>query len=335
MALIAKQYRGTLADLYHYGHIVVADTEGKILWQLGNPDRVTYARSSAKLFQAIPIIESGAVDTFGITDSELSFMCASHRGEEFHTDAALSILKKAGLDESYLQCGIHYPYAPYMETKLKAEGKEPTVLHNNCSGKHSGFLITAKKLGYSLDDYYATDHPLQKAVTDVLSSMCDYPADKIEIGIDGCGMPVHAMPLYKFAQGLARMSKPDTLDDTRAKAVARITNAITTHPEMINGTDGFTTELMQAFGDRLFSKSGANAYYAIGLKDKGIGIVMKMEDGASNIVPIAILETLVQIGVITRDEAESLPSHKPVEILRNHKKEEIGRVVAEFVLEEK
>jgi len=335
MALIAKEYRGTLADLYHYGHIAVVDTEGNILWSLGEPERVVYARSSAKLFQAIPVIESGAVDAYGITDSELSLICASHRGEPFHTDGALSILNKAGLDESYLQCGTHYPYAPYMETKLKIEGKQPTEVHNNCSGKHSGFLITAKKLGESLDDYYALHHPRQKEVTAVLAEMCDYPADKIEIAIDGCGMPVHAMPLYKFAQGLARMSKPDTLNNTRAESVKRITNAITTHPEMINGTDGFTTELMQAFGDRLFSKSGANAYYAVGIKDKGIGIVVKMEDGASAIVPIAVIEVLVQIGVITREEADKLPNHKPVSVLRNHKKEEIGKVVAEFVLEKK
>lgn len=335
MALIAKEYRGSLADLYHYGHIVVVDTEGNVLWQLGDANRITYARSSAKLFQAIPVIESGAADAYGITDKELAFMCASHRGEEFHTDAVLSILKKAGLNKDYLQCGTHYPYAPYMEDKLRAEGSQPTTLHNNCSGKHSGILITAKMRGESLDDYYALNHPLQKKITEVIAHMCDYSADEIEIGVDGCGMPVHALPIYKFAQGLARMSKPDVLEGSLAKIVSRIVNAVTTHPEMVDGTDGFTTGLMQVFGDRLFSKSGANAFYAIGIKDKGIGIAMKMDGGRSDIVPLAMLETLVQIGVITREESELLPNHKPVSIIRNHKKEEIGKAICEFVLERK
>jgi len=336
MTLIAREYRGSLADLSHHGYIVVTDTDGKILWQLGDANRMTYSRSSAKLFQAIPVIESGATEEFGITDKELAVMCASHRGEPFHTEAVLSILKKAGLDESYLQCGIHYPYAPYVETELKAKGLQPTTVHNNCSGKHSGFLVTAKKMGYSLDDYYVPSHPLQKNVTEVIAKVCDYPADKIEIGIDGCGMPLHAMPIYKFAQGMARMSKPETLrDEGLARASARITKAITAHPEMVNGTNGFTTELMQTFGDRLFCKSGANAFYALGLKDKGIGICLKMDGGRSDVVPIAMLEILVQIGVITKDEAQTVPSHKPVTILRNHKKEEIGKVVTEFVLEKK
>ena len=336
MALIAKEYRGALADLYHHGHIVVTDTEGNILWQLGDPERVTYSRSSAKLFQVLPVILSGAAEAYGITDKELAFMCASHKGEEFHTDAVLSILKKAGLDDSYLQCGIHYPYAEYAADKLKINGEEPKTMHNNCSGKHSGFLITAKMLGESLDDYYMPHHPRQKDVTEIIANMCGYPADKIVMGVDGCGMPVHAMPIYKFAQGLARMSKPETIgDEAISKAVNRITNAVTTYPEMVDGTGGFTTELMQVFGDRLFCKSGANAFYAVGIKDKGIGIAMKMDEARSNIVPIAILETLVQIGVITRDEAELLPSYKPEIILRNHKKEEIGKVVAEFVLEKK
>ena len=331
MEIIAKEYRGELADLYHYGHIAVVDTEGKVLWQLGDAGRITYSRSSAKLMQVIPVVESGALEAYNITEKELAVMCASHRGEEFHTEAVLSILKKAGLDESYLLCGTHYPLAPYVENKMKAEGTTPTSVHCNCSGKHSGYLIGAKKRGESPDDYYQPSHPLQKDSTKIIAEICDYPADEIIVGLDGCGFPVHAMPMYKFAQGYARMSKPDTLPEKLRKTVSRITAAVVRHPEMLDGTGGFTTELMQKFGDRLFCKSGANAFYAVGIKDKGIGIAMKMDGGISNIVPLAILETLVQIGVITEEEAE-LPGFSREIFKKNHKKEVIGKTIPEFKL---
>ncbi|MCL1941412.1 MAG: asparaginase [Synergistaceae bacterium] len=332
MALIAKKYHGKIADLHHYGHIVAADANGKILWQLGEPERVTYSRSSAKPMQAIPLVESGAVDEYGITEKELAVMCASHSAEDFHTEAVLSILKKAGLDESWLQCGTHYPLAAYMENKFKANGITPTPIHSNCSGKHAGMLITAKIRGESLNDYYLPSHPLQKRITETIAEICEYPADKIVIALDGCGVPVHALPLYKFAQGYARMSKPEMLGPDRERTVRRITSAMTNYPEMVGGTGNFTTELMQAFGGRLFCKTGASAFFAVGLKGKGIGIVMKMEDGNSNIIPLAMLETLVQIGEITPDEALSLPSYKGM-IGRNHKNEVIGRTVTDFVLE--
>jgi len=331
MALIAKKYHGEIVDLHHYGHIVVADVNGKILWQLGDPNRITYSRSSAKPMQAIPVVESGALDVYGITEKELAVMCASHNSEGFHAEAVLSILKKAGLDENYLQCGTHYPLAVHMENKFRAEGIVPKTVHSNCSGKHSGMLVTAKVLNESLDDYYLPSHPLQKRITDTIAEICEYPADKIVIGCDGCGVPVHAMPLYKFAQGYAKMSKPETLAGERENTVRRITSAMTDYPEMIAGTTSFDTELMQAFGDRLFSKNGASAFYAIGLKGKGLGIVMKMEDGNSNIIPLAVLETLVQIGEITADEALNLPNFKGL-LNTNHKKELIGKTVTDFVL---
>ena len=149
MALIAKKYHGDIVDLHYYGHIAVVDAGGKILWKLGDPNRVVYSRSAAKPMQAIPLVESGAVDEYGITEKELAVMCASHNAEDFHTEAVLSILKKAGLNESYLQCGTHYPLAAYMENKFKAEGIAPTPIHNNCSGKHSSMLIAAKIQGES------------------------------------------------------------------------------------------------------------------------------------------------------------------------------------------
>ncbi|MCL2398675.1 MAG: asparaginase [Defluviitaleaceae bacterium] len=328
MALIAKEFRGKIEDLHHYGHIVVVDTEGNILRQVGNPYQMVYSRSSAKPMQAIPVIESGAADKYKITDNELAVMCASHTGEKFHEEAVLSILKKIGLDEGYLQCGTHRPFTNLVADKFITESRKWGNIHNNCSGSHAGMLATALIQQEDLNTYCDITHPVQKRVVDTIANMCSYPADKIVIGIDGCGVPVHALPLYKFAQGYAKMS-----DKTNAgKAVKRITKAMTSYPEMVGGTEDFTSELMQAFGDKMFCKYGSNAFFAIGLVDKGIGIAMKIESGRADVIPLIVLELLVQINEITEEESDNLPSFKQdtLKIRRNHRGEEASRIVTTF-----
>ena len=304
MAVVVKTYRGALEDLVHHARIAVCDTEGNLLYSYGDAKQFTFARSSAKPMQAIAVGESGALEKYGVTERELALMCASHSGEVFHTETVLGILKKAGLDESYLLCGKAYPINAKAKLEMQAKEMPPTVLHCDCSGKHSGMLLTAKTYGERLDNYSAPDHPVQKRIMTLLSEMCDFPEEQIITAIDGCGVPVHAMPLYKLAQGYARMSKPDCFDEKRATAIKRITSAMTAHPEMVGGTDRLCTDLMGAFGDRLFSKSGAAAFYGIGIKDKGIGIAIKMEDGCSEIVPLVVLRTLEELGIITWAEAE-------------------------------
>lgn len=331
MAIVAKTYRGNIIDLTHIGHIAVVDYTGKILYKYGNPERVTFARSSAKPIQAIPVLESGAVEEYGITDKEIAIFCASHNGESFHVDAVRSILKKAGLNEDYLQCGSHYPLASYVTEEMKSKGITPENIHCNCSGKHSGMLITCKYYGEDLYTYYKPEHPVQKRIMKTISEVCEYDEDKILTAVDGCGVPVHAMPLYKFAQGFARLSKPDVFSADREKVIRRITSAMTKYPEMVAGTDRICTDLMKVCGDRLFAKGGAAAYYAVGLKDKGIGITFKIEDGNSKIVPAVVLETLRQLDVIKDEELKKLEKYYVLKI-KNHKKEIVGETKVEFKL---
>lgn len=331
MSVVAKTYRGDIVDLTHIGHITVVDYTGKILYHYGDPERVTFARSSAKPIQAIPILESGAVDKYELTEREVAILCASHSGESFHIEAVRSILGKAELSEEYLQCGSHYPISSYAAEELKKKGLEPENIHCNCSGKHSGMLITTNYYGEDLSTYYKPEHPTQKRILKTISEVCEYDEEKIIIGTDGCGVPVHAMPLYKFAQGFAKLSKPELFDSKREKAVKIITNAMTKYPEMVAGTDRICTDLMKSCGDRLFAKSGAAAYYAIGLKDKGIGIAVKMEDGNSSIVPAVVLETLKQLDVITEDELNKLEKYYVLKSI-NHKKEVVGETKVEFKL---
>jgi L-asparaginase II len=331
MSIVAKVYRGDLVDLTHIGHVAVVDYSGKLLYHYGKADRVTFARSSAKPMQAIPVFESGAVDAFGLTDKEIALICASHNGEDFHVEAARSILGKAALTEEYLQCGTHYPFADYAAAALRARGQKPQEVHNNCSGKHSGMLITAKYLKEDLDSYYKPEHPVQKRIMKTIAEICDIEEDKIVTAVDGCGVPVHAMPLHKFAQGFARLSKPEVLGTSRQQVVRRITDAMTAYPEMVGGTDRFCTDLMRVCGDRLFAKSGAAAYYAIGLKDKGIGLSFKIEDAAKGIVYAMVLEVLRQLDIISEAELKKLERYYILQD-KNHKGEIVGHTEIEFHL---
>jgi L-asparaginase II len=331
MSVVARVYRGDLVDLTHIGHVAVVDYTGKLLYHYGNPDRVTFARSSAKPIQAIPVVESGAADAYGLTDRELALLCASHSGENFHIDAVRSILQKAGLTDKYLQCGTHYPFADYAAQELRNKGLKPETVHCNCSGKHSGMLITAKYLNEDLDTYYKPEHPVQQRIMKTIAEICEYDEEKIITATDGCGVPVHAMPLYKFAQGFARLSKPEVLGEERGRVVKRLTDAMTTYPDMVGGTDRFCTDLMRVCGDRLFAKSGASAYYAIGLKNEGIGMSFKVEDAAKGIVFAMVLEVLSQLNIITPAEFKQLEKYYIMQD-KNHKGELVGYTKIEFEL---
>lgn len=331
MSIVAKVYRGDLVDLTHIGHVAVTDYTGKILYHFGNAERVTFARSSAKPLLVLPVLESGAADEYGLRSKELALLCASHSGESFHVEAVRSILQKAGLTEKYLQCGTHYPFAKYAAQELRSKGLKPEEVHCNCSGKHSGMLITAKYLGEELDTYYKLEHPVQQRIMKTLAEVCEYDEDKIITAIDGCGVPVHAMPLYKFAQGFAKLSKPEVFSEKRGQAAKRIVDAMIAYPEMVAGTDRFCTDLMKNCGDRLFAKSGAAGYYAIGLRDKGIGMTFKVEDGATGIVYAIVLEALRQLNVITPAELLKLEKYYVLQE-KNYRGEIVGHTVIEFEL---
>ncbi|WP_370569664.1 asparaginase [Sporosarcina sp. BP05] len=197
--------RGANVESEHWGHIAVVNSEGKLLYSKGNPYRVTFARSSMKPLQAVPIVETGAADFYQFNQADLSLTCASHNGENQHTDRVKTILSRLGLGTDNLKCGTHPPrWQEAYEGLIKA-GKEITSEYNNCSGKHSGMLTTAKHMGESLEDYYKTDHPVQQRIMEVISDISETPLDEIEIGIDGCGVPVHGIPLRNLALSFAKM----------------------------------------------------------------------------------------------------------------------------------
>lgn len=331
MEILVRTYRGPLEDMLHTGHIAVVDSTGKLLYSCGDPDRVCYARSSAKPIQALCVLESGAVEKFGLDDQDIALFCASHNGEPMHIQAVRRALAKAGLDESLLQCGVHYPLYEPEADRMKAEGVQPAQIHCNCSGKHTGMLVTAAALGEDLDSYYKPEHPVQQRIRRMIGQVCQYDPEQIILGTDGCGVPVHALPLRVFAHGIARMAAPESLGGKLGQQAARITAAMAQYPEIMSGTGRIDAQLMRKYPDRLFCKSGADGYYIVGDKKQGLGIAVKIDSGNGQARNAVVVEVLRQLGIIPeQDLPEFAATHTPV--AKNHKGEEVGLMKPAFTL---
>lgn len=324
--------RGNRIESRHEVEVAVVDSGGRLLYQVGNPHRKIYARSSMKPIQAIPVVETGAADHYGFCDEELSICTASHNGEPMHTARVWSILIRVGFDENMLQCGTHPPRWHDTLKELILNGKEVTPIYNNCSGKHAGMLATAQYLEEPVETYYLPDHPVQQRILRVVSNICEYPLDDIELGVDGCGVPVHRLPLERLAYGFASMSRPEKLSGKRKYAVRRVTDAMISAPEMVGGTNRFCTDFMNAGNGRFFGKAGAEGVYAIGDKENGIGIAVKVKDGNARALYPAVMEVLLQLDLLTEEQTTRLQDyHQPT--LKNARKEVIGQVKPDFELQ--
>lgn len=322
--------RGNLVECNHNVHIAVVNSEGELIYSYGDPKKVIYARSSVKPIQAIQVLETKADEAYDITDREISFMCSSHSGETYHVECTRKILKKADISLDKLNCGTHVPGNSQIYKEL-IESKEPlTQEHNNCSGKHSGMLISAKNLNEDLDTYLDINHPVQQRILTNISYVCDYEKEKILIGIDGCGAPVHAMPLEKFAYGFARLADPIKLEEKGVYA-QKVTSSMMKYPEMVAGRDRFCTALMRVCGDRIFGKAGAQGVYLVGDKSNNLGIAVKVEDGSGQATACATMEVLNQLNLITKEELEKLENFANPKLL-NARKDLIGQMRPSFIL---
>lgn len=326
-------YRGTHIESTHEVHIAVVNSEGKLLYSYGDPNRMTFPRSSMKPFQAIPLIETGAADHFAYDGSELALSCASHSGESYHRNTVLDILDKLGLNEDALQCGTHTPWDMASYKQLIKAGKDVTPVYSNCSGKHSGMLATAVHMKEDIASYREITHPVQQRILDAIEEICSYPKEGIRISVDGCGVPVHQIPLENAALCYARLAKPDHLNQQKSAVLQRIRDAMIDYPEMVGGTKRFDTDLMKAFGNQIVSKAGAEAVHCLGLTMEGIGIAVKVEDGGTRAVSVATMEVLRQLGVGNEQIYKQLSKYTEAPVY-NAKKEQIGAVKANFVLKE-
>jgi L-asparaginase II len=309
--------RGALVESAHRGRAAICDPEGEILEAVGDAAGYIYARSSAKPFQVIPLVVSGAADALGLTDEELAVACASHNAEEPHLAAVRSILVKAHLSEEDLQNGAHPPlYAP-AAVELARSGEEPRTIHGNCSGKHAGMLAVCVHEGWDTGSYRDPDHPLQRWILEIVARFCGLRRDEILPGGDGCGVPTFGMPLRNLATGFARLATGENLPGDLSEPAGRVRRIMREHSYMVAGTERFDTAVMS--GTDLVSKSGAEAVYGAG-SPEGWGLALKISDGGSRALRPAALTVLARRRVDVPGESQTRP-------LRDLHGEEVGRVV--------
>ncbi|WP_323989311.1 asparaginase [Nguyenibacter sp. L1] len=300
--IIAEATRGDRVESRHAGSAVVVDAAGRVVFALGDAERPTYPRSAVKSFLALPLVESGAAARLGLGDEELALACASHTGEPAHVAAASRMLTRAGRDAACLECGVHWPVDDGAARALAGTGQGPSALHNNCSGKHAGFICLACDRGQDSTGYIHPEHPIMREVTAALADVTGAPHGPDNRGIDGCSIPTYAIPLRALAHGFARFGSGVGLGAERARAAARLRAAVAAAPFMVGGTNRFDTVLMQALGPAVFSKMGAEGIMAAALPEQGLGIAVKCHDGAPRAAEVAMAALLIRfLGPENRD----------------------------------
>jgi L-asparaginase II len=301
--------RGARLESIHAVAACASDVAGNVLLALGTIDEPVFLRSSAKPFITAAGVRAGTVERFGFDDRELAVMSASHSGEPFHIAAVRGILAKIGATADDLRCGVHSPlYAP-AAAALRANGEAPSTLHHNCSGKHAGILALARVLGAPLEGYLDPGHPAQRAILALCERVSDDVFTADNLALDGCGIPVYATSLRNAARSFARLATLEQLDPRDAGALARVRAAIVAEPDYIAGTQRFDTDLVRAGNGRIVGKAGAEAVHACALLDGGIGLVLKVVDGAARAAPPAALALLRQLGALDEAQTRVLQAH--------------------------
>jgi L-asparaginase II len=303
--------RGGIVESFHRGAVAIVDADGAVVQSLGDVDRPIFARSACKVLQALPLVESGAADTFGLTEQELALACASHGGDERHAATAASMLAKAGLDESVLECGAHWPSNDAAMKALARAGREPGALHNNCSGKHSGFVCVGCMLARAqgrdarefVRGYVLPDHPVMREVTAALQATTGADLASAPRGTDGCSIPTFGIALRQLALAFARVATGNGLPPGRAQAARRLRKAVAAAPFFVAGDGRMDTRVMERLGERVFCKVGAEGVYCAALPEQGLGVAIKIDDGnnarAAEVAMAAVIEARVRL-----DEAE-------------------------------
>lgn len=290
--------RGPFVECVHLGHAVVADSNG-IVAAWGDPDAVILPRSSCKMLQALPLVESGAADAAGLGSEELALACASHQGAAVHVERVGRWLAGLGMGEDDLRCGPQVPDDREERARLREAGEAPGQVHNNCSGKHAGFLTLGRHLGAG-SEYVEVDHPVQRAVRSAFEEMVG--EEVAGWGIDGCSAPNFGCTIAGLARAMARMARPEGLGRVRGEAVERLVASMRAHPLLVAGEGRACTELMEAAAGSVALKMGAEGVYVAILPERGLGLALKVADGALRASEAAVAALLVRLGVVAKDD---------------------------------
>jgi L-asparaginase II len=322
--VLVEVTRGPLVESRHRGAVAVADIEGRNVFAVGDITAPVFPRSAIKALQAIALVESGAADRYGFGDEDLALACASHSGEPAHIAGVARMLAKTGLDPSALRCGAHWPISQSAAYALARTGT-PSALHNNCSGKHAGFLCLACAMGTDTAEYFRPQHPVQRQVRAVLEDFTGAVLGEDVCAIDGCSVPTWAMPLQNLAHGFAKFGAGHGLAPARAAAAARLRQACAAKPWVVAGTGRFCTDIMELFGERAFVKTGAEGVYCGALPRQGLGIAIKCDDGAARAAQAVMAATIARFLPLGAAERAALaPLMQPV--LRNWNGFEVGAI---------
>ena len=338
-ALLVEVLRGSIVESQHRGHLSVINSKGERIAEIGSPQTVTFLRSSGKPFQAIPLVASGAADRFGFSEKEIALACGSHSGEPLHVATVESMLQKTGLSESALKCGTHEPFDSEEARKLACKGEPPSLLQNNCSGKHAGMLALALHVGAPTDSYDQLSNPVQQEILRIVAEFSDVPIDEIALGTDGCGVPVFGISVSSMALMYARLvAPPNSFTAAVRNACKRIVTAMVDFPEMVGGTkDRLDTELIRVGKGRLISKIGAEGVYTVAILPgkrwaDGLGFALKIEDGDNRRArPPAVIEALRQLNVLD-DQALAALAPYAAPSITNHRGDKVGEVRTAFTL---
>jgi len=304
--VLVESYRGPVLESFHRGVICVVDEHNNIMYQQGHVEQVCYPRSALKFFQQLPLLLSGAADHFGFTEEELAVMCGSHNGEAQHLKVVRGIFQKIGLDESALGCGAQAPTLKQDAQALIRSGLEPAAIHNNCSGKHAGFLAWCVFHQQPVDSYLHADHPLHQEIKKWVSLFYEIPEAALQTGLDGCSAPIFAMPVRNQAIAYKNLVFPEKFEPAVQAACKRITDAVSTYPMMIAGTKRYCSDLMKAAGKTLIGKTGADGVYCIGLPERKLGICIKIDDGKMGPQYHVAQKLLQECGVLSDEAAAEL-----------------------------
>jgi L-asparaginase II len=336
--ILAEALRGGVVESFHRGALAIVDADGAVHTALGDIDRPIFPRSAVKVLQALPLVASGAAEALGLSDEELALSCASHGGEPHHAATAASMLAKAGVDAAALECGAHWPYHDGSIKAMAAGGAQPSALHNNCSGKHAGFVCLGCGLSHGQDvaafvrGYVSPDHPVMREVTAALQAATGFDLTQAARGTDGCSIPTYAIPLRHLAHAFARVATGIGLSQGHARAARRLREAVARAPQMVAGTGRFDSRVMARLGERVFCKVGAEGVYCAALPEVGLGVALKMDDGntarAAEVVMAAVIEAHL---ALEGEDAALLRSLSRVE-MRNWNGLEVGTLQAAEIL---
>ena len=316
--------RGDAVESRHRGAIAIATASGEMVLALGDIDTPIFPRSAVKAMQTIPLVESGAADAFGLNDQELAVACGSHSGDDIHVETVRSLLAKAGVDESQLACGPHWPMSEKAAGELIRAGQRPLPIHNNCSGKHAGMLATARFLGFEPVGYEQPKHKLQVMIARIISDICGIELAQCPMGLDGCSVPTWALPLRELATGFARFGSAGWLPADRQAAAERLLRACFNAPVLVAGEGRLDTIVLTSLAPFVFSKGGAEGVHCAALPDQGLGIAIKIDDGSKRATDRVLAELLA---VIAPPAGSILTAHLGGAI-RNWRGVQVGQISA-------